>query len=33
MHQPNQSSEFWIKHWVEINNDSREDFNTDSQIK
>ena len=29
----NQAPKFWIKNWVEINDDSRETFNTNSQIK
>ena len=30
---PNQSSKFRIKNWVEINDDSRETYNTNSQCK
>ena len=30
---PNQPSEFRIKSWVEINDDSRETYNINSQIK
>ena len=29
----NQPSKFRTKHWVEINDDSRGNYNTDSQIK
>ena len=30
---PNQPSQFRIKNWVEINNDSRGTYNTNNQIK
>ena len=30
---PNQPTEFRTKNWVEINYDSRETYNTNSQIK
>ena len=30
---PNQPSKFWTKNWVEINDDSRGTYNTNSQIK
>ena len=30
---PNQSSKFKTKNWVEINDDSRRTYNTNSQIK
>ena len=29
----NQQFKFWTKNWVEINNDSRGNYNTNSQIK
>ena len=30
---PNQPSKFRTKNWIEINDDSRETYNTNSQIK
>ena len=30
---PNQTSKFRIKNWVEVNNDSRGTYDTNSQIK
>ena len=30
---PNQATKIWTKYWVEINDDSRETFNTNRQIR
>ena len=30
---PNQPTKFWTKSWVEINDEERETYNTNSQIK